>query len=823
MITIDQTKLLQLIGRYKADFNNNIDRERYKWEAVKCFQDNWDLDAKDFAGMLKHSLAKADNLLTSRNRFPKGVIVEFAELYGDEVKILFEKLFDEVKDLTERIEGFKNGILSIYKRWDSDGSKSHYQTPNVISIYLWLRYPDKYYIYKESTATSVFHELGIEMKLRSKGAGAVEVAFELYDEISKMLAQDEEYCRLLNDALTGGCYPDKYKKTAAVDFGYYVSKYMNEHLSVPTPQDHKSIKVWTYSPGENARMWEDCVENGQMYLGWDDLGDLSQYTSRDVVTASLKEKYGVGNSFTNDSLAVWDFVNSIQVGDVIFAKRGRKTIIGKGVVTGGYVYDTTRSEYLNSRAVRWDSVGEWECDDMLPMKTLTDMTKYADFVAKLNSLVEGNQPSASSTNYWWLNANPKFWSMAEWVVGEEQDYTLLNANGHKRRIYQNFIDAKVGDLVICYESTPTKQILCLAEVSQENDGEHIYFRKTETLTNPVDLETFKDLPELQEMEFMVNPNGSFFKLTSEEFNVLMDIIREANDKPVVSSKFEVYTDADFLNEVYMSEDDYVRLKSQLLIKKNVILQGAPGVGKTFSAKRLAYSIMGEKDDSRICVVQFHQNYSYEDFVEGYKPDDCGFKLRKGIFYNFCTEAKNNPQKDFFFIIDEINRGNMSKIFGELLMLIEKDYRGEKMRLAYSGENFYVPKNLHIIGMMNTADRSLAMIDYALRRRFSFFSLKPGFESEGFKKQQAVLNNEKFNRLVSEIVELNKEIINDDSLGAGFEIGHSYLCFNGIENVSDEWLYAVVHFDVIPQLQEYWFDNNSNVNRWTERLTRAIND
>lgn len=582
-------------------------------------------------------------------------------------------------------------------------------------------------------------------------------------------------------------------------------------------------KVWTYSPGENARMWDDCIEDGQMYLGWDDLGDLSQYSSRDDVTVSLKEKYGGDNSFKNDTLAVWDFVNNMQVGDVIFAKRGRKTIIGKGIVTGGYVYDTARSEYLNSRAVRWEYVGEWECDDMFAVKTLTDVTRFDKFVAKLNSLVEGNQPSASSINYWWLNANPKFWSMTEWVVGEEQDYTLLNANGHKRRIYQNFIDAKVGDLIICYESTPTKQILCLAEVSQENDGERIYFRKTETLANPVDLESFKDVPELQGMEFMVNPNGSFFKLTSDEFNVLMDIIREANDKPVVSSKIEVYTDADFLNEVYMSEDDYVRLKSQLLLKKNIILQGVPGVGKTFSAKRLAYSIMGEKDDSRICVVQFHQNYSYEDFVEGYKPDDCGFKLRKGIFYNFCTEAKNNPRKEYFFIIDEINRGNMSKIFGELLMLIEKDYRGEKMRLAYSGENFYVPKNLHIIGMMNTADRSLAMIDYALRRRFSFFSLKPGFESEGFKKQQAVLNNEKFNRLVSEIIELNKEIINDDSLGAGFEIGHSYLCFKEVEVVSNEWLYAVVYFDVIPLLQEYWFDNDSKVNRWTERLTRAIND
>lgn len=284
-----------------------------------------------------------------------------------------------------------------------------------------------------------------------------------------------------------------------------------------------------------------------------------------------------------------------------------------------------------------------------------------------------------------------------------------------------------------------------------------------------------------------------------------------------------YTIKDFLNEVFMTEADYDRLKSQLLRKKNVILQGAPGVGKTFSAKRLAYSIMGKKDDSRICLVQFHQNYSYEDFVEGYKPVEDGFKLHKGVFYNFCTQAKNNPNDDYFFIIDEINRGNLSKIFGELLMLIEKDYRGEKMTLAYSGEKFYVPSNLHIIGMMNTADRSLAMIDYALRRRFSFFNLKPGFESEGFKNKQKELNNEKYNNLVAKIIELNKEITKDDSLGAGFEIGHSYLCFQEIADVTNEWLYAIIHHDIIPTLQEYWFDNSAAVNRWTESLTKVLND
>lgn len=400
---------------------------------------------------------------------------------------------------------------------------------------------------------------------------------------------------------------------------------------------------------------------------------------------------------------------------------------------------------------------------------------------------------------------------------------MYNSNGNKRRIYQNFLDAKEGDSVICYESTPTKQILCIAEISKANDGKRIWFRKTETLNNPIDFEIIKNIPELQKMEYLVNSQGSFFKLTEEEYNIIMDIIRDANDNPIIVTNTTSYTEQDFLNEVFMSKEDYTNLRNQLLFKKNIILQGAPGVGKTFSAKRLAYSIMGKKDDTRICMVQFHQNYSYEDFVEGYKPEDSGFKLRKGIFYDFCTKAKNNSNEEYFLIIDEINRGNLSKIFGELLMLIEKDYREEKMTLAYSAQEFYVPKNLHIIGMMNTADRSLAMIDYALRRRFSFFELKPGFESDGFKKQKHLFDNEKYNKLVSTIIELNKAIVKDDSLGAGFEIGHSYLCLSDKDKLTNEWLNSVVLYDILPTLQEYWFDNKEAVKRWTEELRKSIND
>lgn len=229
-------------------------------------------------------------------------------------------------------------------------------------------------------------------------------------------------------------------------------------------------------------------------------------------------------------------------------------------------------------------------------------------------------------------------------------------------------------------------------------------------------------------------------------------------------------------------------------------------------------MMGEIDESRVEFVQFHQNYSYEDFVMGYKLIEDGFELRYDIFYRFCQRAANQPGKDFFFIIDEINRGNMSKIFGELLMLIERDYRGTKATLAYNGLPFSVPKNLYLIGMMNTADRSLAMIDYALRRCFSFFDMKPGFDSEGFRRYQASLNNETLNELVERVKDLNKEIAADKSLGKGFCIGHSYFC--GQDACTDEWLDSIVNYDILPMLSEYWFDDTTKLQRW-ENILRGV--
>lgn len=289
-------------------------------------------------------------------------------------------------------------------------------------------------------------------------------------------------------------------------------------------------------------------------------------------------------------------------------------------------------------------------------------------------------------------------------------------------------------------------------------------------------------------------------------------------KPV---NYYPYTEEDFLDQVFIDENSYNTIVSVLKKKKNIILQGAPGVGKTFAAKRLAYSMMGVRDSSRTMMVQFHQSYSYEDFIMGFRPTEKGFELHTGVFYEFCKKAEIDSDNDYFFIIDEINRGNLNKIFGELFTLIENDKRGVELQMLYSDEKFSIPENIYIIGMMNTADRSLAMLDYALRRRFGFFELKPAFESDGFVAYQRNLDNKKFDNLISCVKDLNHVITDDESLGEGFCIGHSYFCDLKPETFDEKVLAEIVEYEIIPLFKEYWFDEPSKVREWSDNLRSAI--
>ncbi|QUW23050.1 AAA family ATPase [Sporosarcina sp. Marseille-Q4063] len=464
----------------------------------------------------------------------------------------------------------------------------------------------------------------------------------------------------------------------------------NDNTTINHSDNKNKRRYWLYSPGTGASMWDEFYADGIMGLGNEEMGDLTQFASKEEMKQQMKELYGQDRTYMNIAHAAWQFANEIQPGDIIFAKKGMKIIIGYGVVESEYIFDADRETFNHIRKVNWKKEGEWPHPGQAAQKSLTEITPYTEYVEELKRIVLENN----------------------------------------------------GDM----------------------DGE-----------------------ELDEIE----------------------------------ETYERYTSQDFLNEVFMDRTDYERLVKILKMKKNLILQGAPGVGKTFAAKRLAYSIMNEKDSSRVNMIQFHQSYSYEDFMMGYRPVENGFKLAQGPFYRFCKKAEEDSERDYFFIIDEINRGNLSQIFGELLMLLENDKRGHELELIYRNEKFSIPKNVYVIGMMNTADRGLAMIDYALRRRFAFFHMKPGFNSEGFQQVIHNASNLKFNKLIAQIQRLNEVISEDETLGAGFEIGHSYVCFDKV--VTDEDLSVVIEYELLPLLEEYWFDELEKYNEWSQKLYGVLND
>jgi 5-methylcytosine-specific restriction protein B len=447
----------------------------------------------------------------------------------------------------------------------------------------------------------------------------------------------------------------------------------------------RSVHYWVYAPGNQAIMWDTFYENKSMSIGWPLLGNLRSYKNKDELKKRMQQLYGDDRSYRNDAHTVWQFVHELQEGDIVYAKKGQKTIVGRGVVGSIYSYNNQQTEYPNVRMVDWTHTGQWDYPGNTAVKTLTDISDYTEVIQKLELIIGGD--------------------------GQIQ----LNI--------------------------PTEET------------------------------------------------------------------------------YDKYTAEDFLSEVFVESEEYEDMVEVVRRKKNIVLQGAPGVGKTFIAKRLAFSMMGVKDDSRVSMIQFHQSYSYEDFIMGYRPNATGFELRTGPFYDFCKLAQDDMERDYFFIIDEINRGNLSKIFGELFMLIEADKRGHSLRLIYSNEYFSVPPNVHLIGMMNTADRSLAMIDYALRRRFAFFEIEPGFEKTGFEQVVQTAEHPAFKRLVQQIIELNKAISNDSSLGDGFRIGHSYLCVK--DKLDQKWIESVIEYEIIPLLQEYWFDEPKNVAEWSKKLRDSL--
>ncbi len=454
-------------------------------------------------------------------------------------------------------------------------------------------------------------------------------------------------------------------------------------------EDTSGARVWLIALGSNADQWEASYKQGVIGIGWQ-TGDLRGFPTPEAIRAKIRSDRGDDTEPMNAGLACWQFAHEMRPGDIVYVKRGRRFIVGYGVVKSEYRYDADSKLWPHQRDVEWRAKGEWRPrEKSLTVKTLTEIGKYPGLLSDIRKALRGGDAPESE-------------------------------------------------------------------------------------------------PELG-----------------------------APDSPKPAPPGYSLDDAEA--DLFLSREQTTELVELLRYKKNLILQGPPGVGKTFVARRLAYLLLRAKAPEQLCVVQFHPSYSYEDFVQGLRPvEEGGFARKDGPFLRFCKDALEDQASPYVLIIDEINRGNVSKIFGELLSLIEADKRrpADAVTLAYSVEDepeFHVPPNLHIIGTMNTADRSLALVDYALRRRFGFADLAPAFHTDRFEAEltRMGVDGGLRKRIRERMTALNELITNDSSLGAGFRLGHSYFCQRA--DLHDEtWLERIIEYEVAPLLREYWFDSPSRV-------------
>ena len=636
---------------------------------------------------------------------------------------------------------------------------------------------------------------------------------------------------------------------------------------------------WLYVPGEGAGKWDEFRTAGIMALNWDRIGDPTSYPNEEAVIEALEAGYGDwGGRPTGAAGMIRDFTRTMRPGDVVYARRGPTEIIGRGVVRSQFRYDDARPAYRCVRDIEWTHVGSWLLDRRVGAVSLQRVTENTSYnPAQLESLFRDRNASGAST----ASARAQGVGDSSQAKKHELQHWLYTPGEGAAR-WDEFRTAgimalnwdRVGDLA----SFPDKESLLDALYTHYGDwggrprkaadsvwdyihamkpGDIVYVRRSfnEIVGRGVvrsnyrydeDRSSFRAVRDVEWTHvgswpleqrigrLMLQRLTENTKYTPDQLNALIGI--EDSHSPSSADERlgnndldeadEHYTSTDFLDEVFLSLEDLDQMLGLLRRKKNLILQGAPGTGKTFAAKRLAYALMGETDDSRVEVVQFHQSTAYEDVVVGLRPTaEGGFAAAEGVFARFCRRAAADPGRDYVFIIDEINRANISKAFGELLMLIEAEHRGEALRLPVSGDLLSVPKRLHIIGMMNTADRGLALIDYALRRRFAFFEMRPALDHPGFLRHVEAVGSSRLEALVDVVRRLNQRIAEDEALGPGFQIGHSYLCLPaaGPENPAgtDADVTSVVRYELEPLVREYWFDNPSAMDESIHELESVL--
>lgn len=741
----DNQKFNELVEFYKTSFLEHWEDEKYKWVAVKWFQEHFDIEAPDFSEMFKDAIGKTVNLLASVNNFPGSQIINFAKEYKEETRSMFRNLYDETMDLQTRIDEFKQESIEIVAKHNNANPDNlwgqSFQNENAISTYLWLQFPDKYYIYKYSEYKAVAEELNVQTKFTKGKKENVINGFAMYDEICNRISADTQIRNLLQGSLTDDCYQDTMLKTLTIDFGFHISRYYKSYL-----QTHKTKRYWLYAPGENAKYWDEFYDKGIMAIGWEELGDLSDYIEREDLVNAFNQVYGEKNR-PNDVSCNDDFANKMNIGDVVFVKKGRRKVLGYGIVTSDYYYDKNRKYYNSIRNVNWKIKGEWEHPGDAVLKTLTDITPYTQYVEKLKTLFN-------------MQANP--YQKYVNLLKSNHNLILTGAPGTGKTYLAKQIaqamgctDNEIGFVQFhpSYDYTDFVEGLRPLDDGNGNVGferkdgvfKEFCAKALENLTDSQkSLQTLQQETSVRDLidDFVQDAIDSDLKLATQGTKNVFHIIENKAKHITIDIPKNEKT-----RVIALPKSDLITL-----LENKVDISGSKDIQLYFQRKYRT------QQDSYTYVL-------YE-------------KLKSLESKTKIETVSLIPKKNFVFIIDEINRGEINKIFGELFFSIDPGYRGEKGRVQTQYQNmvedgdafkkgFFVPENVYIIGTMNDIDRSVESMDFAFRRRFAFKEVTAD-------DSKAMLDDFEWkDDTVKRMDSLNAAIEKTEGLSSAYHIGASY--------------------------------------------------
>ncbi|OAD90279.1 hypothetical protein A7A78_06950 [Aequorivita soesokkakensis] len=815
--------------------------EAYKWEAINHFQKHWDIEAIDFNAMFLESFKQVGNLLYQNSW---GYIRSLTANFPEETREMFRELYDESEGIGIRIKNFQKQAKDLVPRVKEALGKTkinHQQDERTISVYLSFKFPEKYYLYKSSFYTQLCNQLHIK---------PVETGRKYLHYLKLVDDLNEQYISTNQDIQQ--IHQEIYPKTSWNDDNLITQNFLYTMLEKPildtndssTLQLVENRKYWLFAPGKNAIKFNEFYEIGEIGMGWDKIGDLAQYTSLDEIRQALYAAYGGEGDKRNDTTANWEFANVMDIGDIVIIKKGRSHILGYGLVTSGYYYDGSKSEFTSRRKIEWKKKGDWKVENSLVLKTLTDITKYPSYSQKFNTyydelmnLMEFNVESSIKFNQLIKEVFPlnqilygppgtgKTYISKEIAVKiaapEFKVEESLNSKEIRREInlkYQELYDK--GQIVFTtfhqsfsYEDF-VEGIKPLWEKSDDKTDELEYGIEAGIFMRCCAYAAYNCYKLLRQKD--TNEKYSFDDL----YEAFIDQYREVEEKP----NFRTITGREV--EIFeINKNDSIRARAKDSKATHVAPLTKENLQKlydTFDSVAEIKNLQQVRDAVGVSprITEFYaifkgiKNFEKKEYknlpkelleIDTTELDDAEIikKFRAGVF-DKAFELYSNKANPVVLIIDEINRGNVSSIFGELITLIEKDKRlggEEKLRvqLPYSKLSFGVPSNLYIIGTMNTADRSVEALDTALRRRFSFKEIMPdpslieAIEFDGFN--------------LKEVLETINERI-EFLLDRDHTIGHSY--FMDLESDDTDGLEEVFKNKVIPLLQEYFYHDYEKI-------------